>query len=82
MIYTGLSMIVCSVLALSGVLYQIHANLIKAFHGRVWDNPLSAPVNEVERRHLRVSCEECSFIALTRVSYTIPVDTTQVHVKD
>ena len=74
MIYHGLALMICSAATLSGVLYQLHHNLIKAFHTRLWENPLSPARTWLERRHLTRPCEECSFIASTRTSYSVPVD--------
>lgn len=74
MIYTGIALMICSSIALAGVLYQLHYNLVRAFHARVWEDPLSSAVTAVERHHLTRPCAECSFIASTRTSYATPVD--------
>lgn len=74
MIYTGISLIICAGLALAGVLYELHHRMIRAYHARVWNDPLAAPHTSLERRHLTRPCDECSFVASTRMSYTLPVD--------
>lgn len=74
MIYTGIALIICSVIPLMGVMYQLHHNLVRAFHARAWADPLSPAHTWVERRHLARTCAECSFIASTRTSYSVPVD--------
>lgn len=74
MIYFGASLMICAALGLAGVMAQLHHNLIKAYHREVWNNPLTAPRTLIERRHLTRPCPECSFVASTRMSYTVPVD--------
>lgn len=74
MIYTGISLMLCAGLALAGVLYELHHRLIKAYHAAVWNDPLTQPRTRVERRHLTRPCSECSFVASTRMSYSVPVD--------
>lgn len=82
MIYTGISLMIAAVIPLAGVLYQLHHNLIKAFHARLWENPLSPAHSWVERRHFARTCAECSFIASTRTSYSVPVDIPATRVID
>lgn len=74
MIYTGISLMIAAAIPLAGVLYELHHRLIKAFHARVWIDPLSPACTWVERRHLARTCAECSFIASTRTSHSVPVD--------
>lgn len=82
MIYTGLSLMICVALPLAGVLYELHARMIRAYHAAVWNDPLTEPRTAIERRHLTRACSECSFVASTRMSYTMPVDTPAPRVID
>jgi hypothetical protein len=82
MIYFGISLMVAAALPLAGVLYQLHHNLIRAYHTRLWTDPLAPPSTRLERRHLTRPCTECSFIASTRSTYRAPVDNVPARVED
>jgi hypothetical protein len=82
MIYFGISLMVATAPALVGVLYQLHHNLIRAYHTNLWADPLAPPATYLERRHLTRACVECSFIASTRSSYSASVDNVPARVED
>jgi hypothetical protein len=82
MIYFGASLMLAAALPLTGVLYQLHYNLIRAYHTRLWADPLAPPSTSIERRHLTRPCTECSFIASTRTAYSAPVDNVPARVED
>lgn len=63
LVYYGVALIVSAGAGLSGVLYQLHHQLLAGYHDALWAAPLTAPRSLVERHHLRQSCSECSLIA-------------------
>jgi hypothetical protein len=63
MIYHGIALMVCAGIGLSGVLYQLHHQLVEGYHDVLRHAPFSPPRSHVERRHLRRACADCSMIA-------------------
>lgn len=63
MIYHGLALMACAGAGLFGVLYQLHHQLVEGYHDLLRDHPLTPPRSQVERRHLRQPCADCSMIA-------------------
>lgn len=63
LVYHGVALMVCAGAGLSGVLYQLHHQLVARYHDTLWADPLTAPRSLVERHHLRRPCSECSLLA-------------------
>lgn len=72
MIEYGVGLILSAGPALLGVLAELRARALRAYHADLLDDPLIPPRTRLERRHVRRACATCSLLGELVVTRYVP----------